>query len=142
MQRIGEVGAVQVLQSRPRDSRSSQQSSATAQVDSAQVQHVFDRMQSHYGPMWSARITSPEIFQVMVVDWGMAMRTFDTVTIDRAFKRCVAGHPKCPTLPEFVEQCKASRPPKIFRALPAPKANLATVEAGLTKMRQALGLTP
>jgi len=92
--------------------------------------------------MWSARITSSEIFQVMVVDWGMAIRSFNTVTIDRAFKRCVAEHPKCPTLPEFVAQCKASRPPEIFRALPAPKADRAKVEVGLAKMRQALRRAP
>jgi len=90
--------------------------------------------------MWSARITSTEIFQVMVVDWGMATGQFDTATIDRAFQRCKAEHLKCPTLPEFVAQCRASRPSEIFKALPAPKVNLARVEAGLATIRRALGV--
>lgn len=129
-----------MLKSKRTDSHGSPQSS-TAPLDTTKVEYVFNRMQSHYGPMWSARITSTEIFQVMVVDWGMATGMFDTATIDRAFQRCQSEHPKCPTLSEFVAQCRASRPPEIFKALPAPKANLAKVEAGLAKMRRALGVS-
>lgn len=140
MRRVAEVMAQRGQKLCPTVSRSSTASTDTVEIDKQLVEYVFTRIQANYGQMWTARVTSTEIFQLMVVDWGMALRPFDIATIDRALERCRVAYPKCPTMSEFLAECRASRRPLIHRALPKPKADQAKGKLEVSVMRRLLGV--
>ncbi len=69
--------------------------------------------------------------------WAHGLRDFDHSTIKTALARVMDAHPEFPpTLPQFVQLCKASAPREVYRvALPPAKPNPEIAKKALEAMR-------
>jgi len=86
--------------------------------------------------------------------WAHGLRDFDLSTVKTALARVMDAHPEFPpTLPQFVQLCKACAPRPVYRdTLPPPKPNpdiakkarerLEAIKAGMAAIAQPDGLAP
>jgi len=79
--------------------------------------------------------------------WAHGLRDFDLSTVKTALARVIDAHPEFPpTLPQFVQLCKACAPREVYRdTLPPPKPDYAEqakkAKARLAAMRAAQAAT-
>lgn len=75
--------------------------------------------------------------------WAHGLRDFDLSTVKTALARVMDAHPEFPpTLPQFVQLCKACAPREVYRvALPPAKPNPEIAKKALAAMRAAVATT-
>ena len=104
------------------------------------VDRIFIRMHSIYGSLWANRFTSDDVLHAAKAEWGISLVNFSLEEIGNAIEKCKTSYRFAPTLPEFIELCKANRPRcSQFKLPAAPVASRETVEAGLNELKSITG---
>ena len=108
------------------------------------AQRVFRAMHGYYGNLFLSKFANGVLdsqgqdmgtTDAMKV-WAYELRRFDGKTVLAAIDRCKSEHKEFPpSLPQFVDLCKAVAPRQVFKALPpAPVADSQAKRDALEKL--------
>lgn len=113
--------------------------------------NVFRVMHGFYGNLFLSKFATGEVkadgsdggVASARAIWAHGLREFDLSTVKTALARVMDAHPEFPpTLPQFVQLCKACAPRPVYReALPPAKPNPEIARKALAAMRANLATT-
>ncbi|WP_131740569.1 Vir protein [Legionella busanensis] len=79
------------------------------------IDTLFTRLGAIYGYMWWSSLQSEHALITTKKEWSSGLQRFDTRTIKEALLIFRERHQFPPTLPQFIECCKAISQTNIFR---------------------------
>ncbi len=113
--------------------------------------NVFRVMHGFYGNLFLSKFATGEVkadggdggVASARAIWAHGLRTFDVEVVKTALSRVMDAHPEFPpTLPQFVQLCKACAPRESFRfALPPVKPNPEIAKKALAATKASLATT-
>lgn len=99
---------------------------------------LFMRFAGIYGHLWCNNYQNEKILKCAQVDWSQELRVFDDATLKKALLVHREQHPFPPTLPQFVECCKAVSRPKVWKPEIVKPAQPEVVSQALKNIRALL----
>ena len=114
--------------------------SAITEKHSKRIDQLFLRFAAMYGHVWKSLYKSDEFLAFTKLEWLNALIRFDDEVITKALAHSQHHWAYPPTLPQFIECCKA-HDNKVFVLQPrASSRNLDTAHAALNKIRTLLNM--
>lgn len=118
-------------------------SSKKPEHEAKRIETLFLRFAVIYGHVWQTLYQNENLLVMAKKEWQVALRPFDNSTIKAALEYCREYAPFPPTLPSFIENCKAiakrnkpCTPIVVEGARTSPEA----AETYLQKIRQLLNM--
>ena len=105
------------------------------------IKRLFIRLAAIYGHLWNNLYQHEEFTQLSQQEWQNGLKSFDNATLGRALERCCVSMNYPPTLPMFIEICRALKPTwtQSTKRDVLPKCNPLIAEHHLAKIRSILG---
>ena len=107
------------------------------------IETLFLRFSVIYGHVWQSLYNDEPVVALAKKEWRIALRPFDNPIIKAALEYCREYSPFPPTLPGFIENCKAivkrnkSYTPRVIEGT---RISLEAAEAHLQKIRTLLNM--
>ncbi len=72
------------------------------------IDSLFLRLAAIYGHVWRSLYKSEEFLAFTKSEWSLALAKFDdSIVLDKALMNCLTNWEYPPTLPQYIECCKA-----------------------------------
>ena len=114
--------------------------STSAEKHSKRIDRLFLRFAAMYGHVWKSLYKSDEFLAFTKQEWRDALTRFDDDVIAKALthSQCHWAYP--PTLPQFIECCKAHSNNVFVMHPHTPSRNFEVAHAALNKIRTILNM--
>lgn len=108
------------------------------------VDRLFLRFSAMYGHVWRSIYKTDEFLDYSKKAWLEGLMGFEDKSLEHALQLCLQRCPFPPTLPYFIECCKAYHKPDVFfQSKEEPqKANPAVAHMHLEKIKTMLNIKP
>ncbi|KTD53476.1 Legionella vir region protein [Legionella santicrucis] len=109
----------------------------------ALIDSMFAKFSVVYGHLWRTLFKSSEYLEFAKKEWLQALHPFQEPIIMEAVRTCSISRKHPPTIPEFVDCCKAiSNRQFVVKKEVYQKANPKVVEFNLQKIKHILNMNP
>lgn len=107
------------------------------------IDRMFAKFSVVYGHLWRGLFKSSEYLEFAKNEWLQALNQFQEPIIIEAVRTCSMRNKHPPTIPEFVDCCKAINNRQFIEKKEIyQKANPKVVESNLQTIRQILNMNP
>ena len=110
--------------------------------DKKRIDHLFLKLAAMYGHVWKSLYKSDEFLAFTKTEWLNALARFDDIIIAKALTYSQNHYEYPPTLPQFIECCKAHSNRVFVVERHATDRNIAIAHEALNKIRTILNMKP
>ncbi|WP_035904538.1 hypothetical protein [Legionella longbeachae] len=116
--------------------------SSPSQPNRKRIDGLFLKFAAYYGPIWRSQFKQEDFLEFTKREWNKALVEFEDRVIEQATISSLASKDLPPTLPQFIDLCKAAR--RRFEFILPQRCNkprnLEIANAQLLKMKQILNI--
>ncbi|HHS8321924.1 TPA: Vir protein [Legionella anisa] len=108
------------------------------------IDGLFLKFAAYYGSVWRSQFKQADFLEFAKWEWTKALREFEDKVIEQATIASLASKEFPPTLPQFIDLCRAAK--KRLSFIPPKRCNkprnLELAYTQLKKMKQILNIKP
>lgn len=122
--------------------RATLSSSQNTPSNRKRIDGLFLKFAAYYGSVWRSQFKQEDFLEFAKREWAKALGEFEDKVIEQATLASLAGRELPPTLPQFIDLCRAAK--KRLAFMPPKRCNkprnLELAYAQLKKMKQILNI--
>ena len=104
------------------------------------IDKLFLKMAAMYGHVWRSLYKSDAFLAFTKTEWSKGLMRFDDKTVDKALLSCLSNWELPPTLPQFVDCCKAYTKRMMYEKDVIKPCTPAVAEANLNQIKNFLNM--